>query len=159
MGDDSADAIPRTFAKAWFAPVLGPLLRQRKLSGILAAVGVLQVAAGMFRFHTFPCPMLYGTGIPCPGCGASRACAAFLRRDCHNYLALHAMAPAFLGAVILFAVAAVLPDTTRVRLAAWADGVEARTGLLKMLLATMMFYWLGRLLYDPHAYIELMRAG
>ena len=148
-------ARPRGF---WSAPALGPMLRDRRLAVLLAAAGLLQLAAGLFRFKTVPCPMLKGVGIPCPGCCASRACAALLRGDWRRSVELHAMAPCFLGGVVLFAAASVLPRRANAVLADWMDRVEARAGVVKLLLTLLILYWVCRLAYAPAKFVHLARG-
>ena len=160
--DPSARPAPPPSAPAptgrgqWFAPFLAPVLRQRKLVVALGAAGVYQLAAAVFHFPGVVCPMLHGLGIPCPGCGASRACGALVRGEWHTALRLHAMAPFFLLAVVLFAAAAVLPARGRDRVISWVETVERWTGLTQVLLAILFIYWLARLLYAPHAFIRLV---
>lgn len=145
-------------ARGWFSPALGPLLRQRAVAIAFAAAGVLQVLAGTLGFHTFRCPMLYGIGIPCPGCGASRACGAMIRGQWSDCMRLHAFAPCFLFAALLFLAAAVVPAGPRERLIRLVDGIEERTGLTKLLLVLLFVYWLMRLLYAPVAFARMMRG-
>jgi hypothetical protein len=153
--DAAADDGP---ARGWFAPALGPMLRERRLAVAAAVVGAVQVAAGVFHFKTFACPMLHATGVPCPGCGASRASGALLRGDWAGYLTFHAMAPCFLGAVGLFALAAALPRRQRDALAHRLDRLEARTGIVKLLLLLLFLYWGARLLYAPAEFARLVRG-
>src|SRR5436190_1092039 len=96
--------IPRRRGSRWFAPVLAPMLRQRKLVLVLGGTGLAQLCVGIFHLPGVVCPMLHVLGVPCPGCGATRACAAMLRGDWHMSLKMHALAPVFLVAVALFAV-------------------------------------------------------
>jgi hypothetical protein len=109
-------------------------------------------------FRTLPCPMLHAIGIPCPGCGASRACGALLRGDWHNLVRLHAFAPLFLGSVVIFLLAAALPSQGRDALGRAVDAVERRSGAAKLLLLLLLVYWAARLLYAPGSFIRLMRG-
>lgn len=138
--------------------MLAPMLSDRRLSGAFAALAVVQVGAGLLHLHTFTCPMLGGVGIPCPGCGASRACAALLRGDFKSYATLHMLAPMFLTASALFLAAAVLPATTRDALVRRVERAERLTGLSALMLAALLVYWLARLLYAPHEFTRLMHG-
>jgi hypothetical protein len=150
--------IPARRESRWFAPVLGPMLRQRKLVLAMGVMGVGQLSAGIFHLPGVMCPMLHGLGVPCPGCGATRACAAMLRGDWHTWLTMHALAPCFLLAVFLFATAAVLPARPREAMIALIERIERLTGLTSLCLALLMIYWIARLLYGPAQFARLMRG-
>lgn len=63
------------------------------LPGVFALLllGALVIAGYFFGWE---CPFLRLTGIPCPGCGLTRACAAALRADFAEAFRLHFMFPA-----------------------------------------------------------------
>jgi hypothetical protein len=154
--DVAPPPIPRGRTSPWFAPVIAPMLRQRKLVLVLGAMGVAQLSAGIFHLPGVMCPMLHGLGIPCPGCGATRACAAMLQGDWHTWLRMHALAPCFLLAVGLFAAAAVLPARPREAMIDVVERIERRTGLTSLMLAVLLVYWIARLLYGPAQFARLM---
>lgn len=54
-------------------------------------------------FHAF-CPMVILTGLPCPGCGLSRAVWYLLTGRFARSFALHPLAPLWLALIIVFAV-------------------------------------------------------
>ncbi len=81
-----------------------------------------------------------------------------IRGQWNDGLRLHAFAPFFLVAALLFLAAAVLPANSRERLIRFLDGIEERTGLTKLLLALLFVYWFARLLYAPFAFARIMRG-
>jgi hypothetical protein len=95
------------------------------------------------------CPMLRATGIPCPGCGLSRGCAALVRGHWHSAISIHAFAPLLVAGVAMIALAAVLPKRLSAPWVACIEKAERATGLSQLFLVLLLFYWLGRLLYDP----------
>jgi hypothetical protein len=121
-------------------------------------MGVGQLSLGVFHLPGVVCPMLHVLGVPCPGCGATRACAAMLRGDWHAWLKMHALAPVFLVAVGLFAVASVLPSGAREPLVRRIEAFERRTGVSTLALAALIVYWLARLAIAPHEFIRLMKG-
>lgn len=139
-------------------PVLGPVLRDRKTSLGMAILAVLQVAAALNGWRTIECPMLQSTGLPCPGCGLSRACGAFIRGDWHAWTTWHVFAPLFLLAAAMMLAALLLPNDAREWLARLTDGFERRLAIVPVTLITMVVYWAGRLLYSGSSYIALMRG-
>jgi hypothetical protein len=147
---------PRRLLARLRTPVVAPMLGRRGFAAALGVVGAIQVAAGVWQFQTFRCPMLHAIGIPCPGCGASRACGALLYGDWDQAARLHLFAPLFLLAAALFALGAVLPDRPRDALVGAVGRVEGRTALTSLLLAALIVYWLARLLYAPLAFIRLV---
>jgi len=139
-----------------FRPILATVISTRKAAVALAVLAVAQVAATSLHLPGWPCPFFKSTGIPCPGCGLSRACTALLHGDAEHSLHLHAFAaPVLLG--ILFVLAtALLPAPLRTKMLAAVERLERRTGLTSLLLIAMFVYWIARLLYAPHAFISLV---
>lgn len=57
----------------------------------IAIAAVLLGYAAAAKVFGWPCPILYWTGIPCPGCGMTRALTAALRGAWREALEYHAM--------------------------------------------------------------------
>ncbi len=124
------------------------------LSGLAAA----QVALVWAGLPAWPCPFMRALGVPCPGCGLSRASAAFLRGDFAAALNLHAFAPVLPLVLIAVGCAGLLPERQRRSLLAGLERVERRTGVTALLAAGLVCYWLARLIFTPEAFIRLMRG-
>src|SRR4051812_20370507 len=88
------------FRKPWVSwlrqPTLAPLLENRRLATVIALAGAAQIVLTWSHIGGMDCPLMRTTGLPCPGCGLSRACVAFLHGDFHDALTLHAFAPILL---------------------------------------------------------------
>jgi len=91
------------------------------------------------------CPLRRLTGLPCPGCGLSRACAALSRGDVREALAVHAFALALPPLALLLAAGAVLPARTVVWLSARLACWERRTALLWLVAVAYLVYYLVRI--------------
>src|SRR2546426_12749058 len=91
-----------------FSPI-SPVLRDRKFTLALAGTAGLQIALVSLSLPSWECPIFRLTGIPCPGCGLSRAVLLLLRGDFRGALRFHAFAPIFLLAVVALVLAALLP--------------------------------------------------
>jgi hypothetical protein len=143
--------------QAWETlPKLSPLLRDRKLAFVIfgfAAVALALLASGVVGW---PCPFLLLTGIPCPGCGLTRATLLLLRGRVTDSLHFHAFSPVVLLGLLILASAVVLPEGTRMR---WVDTLtwlEKRTGVVLILLGALIVYWLARLIFFHSAYVQLI---
>jgi hypothetical protein len=131
-------------------------LKDRIVCLIITSATVLQltlVASGLPGWRS---PILNLVGLPDPGGGLTRAILALLRGDWQTSLTFHAFAPFFVVALILIAVAAVLPSSPRNKIIAWVEEVEGRTGLTTILLVGLIIYWLARLFILREAYITLI---
>ncbi|MDR2736552.1 MAG: DUF2752 domain-containing protein [Gracilibacteraceae bacterium] len=67
-------------------------MSNKTLSALLATA----VAAAVLFTLKFGCPFLAVSGIPCPGCGMTRAFLAFFRLDFAQAFLYHPMFPVFL---------------------------------------------------------------
>ena len=140
-------------------PVVGPLLADRRLSLVLALAGAAQVGLTLAHVGGIPCPCVALTGRPCPGCGLSRACAALCRGRWADAARLHAFAPCFVLAIVLFGIAAAMPNAVAVRCAATIAKAENRLPVPTLLLISLVLYWLGRLLYAPDQVARIANSG
>ena len=139
-----------------FSPIMASVMRKRTETLVITGVAAAQAALVASGLPGWPCPVRYLFGIPCPGCGLTRAVGALLRGDWHASLALHAFAPLFLIALALIAVAAVLPERPRRSLVYTIETIEHRTGITFLLLVCLMLYWLIRLLFFPETAARLI---
>lgn len=144
---------------AWRSvPTLLPLLRDRKLAIAVFAAAVLLLGVFSAGVMGWPCPFFHLTGIPCPGCGLTRATSLLLRGDVQSSLNLHAFAPVVLLGLGLVGSAGVLPERARQR---WLDKLillEERTGIVLILLGALIIYWLARLVFMNSAFVQLIRS-
>jgi hypothetical protein len=120
------------------------LLRSRPVAALLAGVAGVQLALVSGGISGWPCPLLHGLGIPCPGCGLSRASLELLHGDWQAALTRHAFAPVVLAGLAMIGVASLLPDRFRLPLAEGVARLERRTGLSALLLVGLVLYWIAR---------------
>jgi hypothetical protein len=124
-------------------------MEQRVVVLALAAIGVVQTVLVALHLPGWPCAFRQATGIPCPGCGLSRAMAALLRGDWHTAIAFHAFAPLGALCALVLVAGALAPGPVRARLAGRLGAFEQRTGIAVWVAAAFLMYWLVRLLYYP----------
>lgn len=136
----------------WPDIMLASLLRDRRVALVVTAVAAAQVAAVAAGVGGWPCPLKSATGIPCPGCGLTRASVALLRGEFATAFGAHAFAPVLLGGLAAFAVAALLPAARRDQFAALVGRVERRTKAAYVVAAALLLYWSVRLLFLPGAF-------
>lgn len=137
-------------------PLIANLLEQRQLSlAILGAVG-LQAGLTMAGLPGWPCLFRHSLGIPCPGCGLSRAMVALLQGEWDTAFSFHAFAPLVLVVILLVAAATLISDRPRRRLTESIARLERRSGLGALIIAGMLLYWLGRLLFFYDTYLPLI---
>ena len=147
---------PSTLRRWSGTPILGPLLRDRRVSVILGVVGSIQIVSAWVGISIVPCPMLHVVGYPCPGCGITRAVKLLAEGKFEQSLHLHVFAPWFLLAALLLLVNGLLPAKARRHLAAGMETLESRTGIVFLLLSLLVLYWVARMLYAPSVFRELM---
>jgi len=123
-------------------------LRQRGLAAVLLAAALVYFAGSWWLGRPIHrCPFRALTGLPCPGCGLSRALTLLLRGDWAASFRLHPFALYVIVCGGLLGGAALLPARWRLRWAAGWAALEARTGFHAAMLAAFGLYGLARLLW------------
>jgi hypothetical protein len=140
-----------------FSPI-STLLRDRKFGLILTGVAGLHIGLLSLGFPSWDCPLFKLTGIPCPGCGLTRACLLLLRGEVRASIKFHAFAPIFLVLISILIVGMVLPKSVAAPLIHKAETLERQTGLTIIILGGLILYWLARLLFFPTAFARLIRG-
>lgn len=120
------------------------LLRSRPTVALLTGIAGLHLGLTALGLPGWPCPLLHGLGVPCPGCGLSRAALELLRGEWRASLSHHAFAPLLLAALAMIGVASLLPEARRLSLAGAVERLERRTGLSAILLVALVLYWIAR---------------
>jgi uncharacterized protein DUF2752 len=141
-------------AQRFSLPVLAQVMERRATGLVIGAMAAAHLGLMHFELPGWPCPVRHTLGIPCPGCGLSRAIAALLHGDWRAALARHAFAPIILAALVLLVGMALLPESVRRRGIAGVARIERHTGLTALLLVALMVYWLVRLLVFRIAFID-----
>jgi hypothetical protein len=128
-------------ANWFFKPVLAPMLQQRSLLIILAGLGALQIGLTAAGGQAWQCPIYAFSGMPCPGCGMSRATLLLAQGQWGAAMHMHAFAPVVLAAVIVFAITGFLPRKHLPGILSSIATVERHTGLVTFLALSMLIYW------------------
>ena len=141
-----------------FNPVLSQVLRDRKLTGVFTGVALIQVGLVFFGLPGWPCPFLHATGIPCPGCGLSRATVFLLQGDWSQSIRFHAFAPLLVLGLVAVACTALIPEFPRTRFIRRFESFERQTGIAGFLLIGLIVYWLARLVIMQSALVRLIQG-
>ncbi len=112
----------------------------------MVGAGVLHFGLSLAGLPAWSCPILAATGVPCPGCGLTRACMELIRGDFSSSFHTHAFAPIFLSALLLMVVTLLLPETQRIDIITKITRLETRTGVTAWVLCFLMLYWAARLI-------------
>ena len=140
-----------------FAPV-SPLLRDRKFTvAVAGAVGV-QIALVSLSLPGWECPFFRVTGIPCPGCGLTRAVILLLKGDLQASLRFHAFAPIVLLTAVALVLVLLLPRSITQPAISKMEKLEQQTGFTVIILVGLILYWLARLLFLQTAFVQLIRG-
>lgn len=112
----------------------------------LVAAGLVALAFALALLDTPLCPTAFFFGVPCPGCGLTRATLALLHGDFAAALRFHPLAP-LLAPLFAGAIAKVLIDYVRAApprpAPAWWT-TRTATLLASALLALTLGVWLAR---------------
>jgi hypothetical protein len=138
--------------------VLSPILRDRKLALAISGMALLQLTLAAFGMGAWQCPFIHVLGIPCPGCGLTRASLFLFRGDWRRAIDFHAFAPVFIIALALVICAAIAPKSPRARLLAGIESLERHTGITSLVLLGLIVYWLARVLILQSAFVRLIQG-
>jgi hypothetical protein len=140
-----------------FSPI-STLLRERKFGLILTGAAGLHIGLLSLGLPSWDCPFFKLTGIPCPGCGLSRACLLLLRGEVRASIKFHAFAPVFLVLISILIIGTLLPRSLTEPLINKAETLERQSGLTIIILGGLILYWLARLLFFPAVFARLIRG-
>jgi hypothetical protein len=138
-------AIKSRLLKGFLTPVLAPLLLNRWLACFFLAFGAAQLLLVYTGLTGWQCPIYETLGVICPGCGMTTAMAMLLKGHWHLALQTHAFAPLFLVGLILLPAAIVLPNSHLKKLSLGVKRLEQKSGIIAILLLSMVGYWLLRI--------------
>jgi hypothetical protein len=150
--------MPRAMVPQHVLSPISPILRDRKFTFALAGATGLHVALVSLNLPSWDCPFFRVTGVPCPGCGLSRATTLLLKGDLAGSIRFHAFAPIFLFAIVALILSLVLPKSIMQPAIARAELIERKTGLTVLILGSLILYWLARLLFLQGAFVQLIRG-
>jgi hypothetical protein len=140
-----------------FSPIAS-LLRDRRFGLLLAGALSLNVVAIAFHLSGWECAFFRLTGVPCPGCGLTRACLLLLKGEVQASMKFHAFAPIFVVLIAMLIICTVLPRSVTEPLINKAETLERQTGITIIILGGLILYWLARLLLFPTAFAQLIRG-
>jgi Protein of unknown function (DUF2752) len=123
----------------------------KAIAGV-AAVHMTLVATGLPGWQ---CPMRYGIGVPCPGCGLSRAIKALVSGHVQQAISIHAFAPVALGVLALILCTVLGSRSYQSQIARHVRQIE-KLGVSTVLVVTFVLYWLTRLLFFREALYNLV---
>jgi hypothetical protein len=141
-----------------FRPMLSTILRDRKLGIAICGVGFLQLILAFSRLPGWPCPFFHASGVPCPGCGMTRASLLLMHGEWKQSILMHAFAPVFLIALVVITLCAFSPRAYVESLANRAELVERYTGITSLLLIGLIVYWVARLLIMQGAFVRMIQG-
>ena len=131
----------------FFKPTLTPLIEKRPESLLMGGAVALQFGLVAVGLPGWPCPFKATFGIPCPGCGLSTAVSSLVHGDWHAAITTHPFAPIFLFGLIFVLGVSLLPQTARMAVLEKIRRFEERTGIMAILLVSLLVYWGFRLIW------------
>ncbi len=148
---------PAMLPQTAFSP-LATVLRDRRFGLMLTGALGLNICLVSLSLPAWECPFFRLTGVPCPGCGLTRACMLLLRGEVQASIKFHAFAPIFLVLIAMLIIGTLLPRSVTEPLINKAEALERQTGLTIIILGGLILYWLARLLLFPTMFARLIRG-
>lgn len=145
-------------SQSFSQPIVAAILRDRRLALAISGVGALNLALFALHLPSWQCPVWHTFGVPCPGCGLTRAMALLFQGDWRGSVTMHAFAPVFLVALLIIGTAALLPNRHRPAFVSKVERFEQKTAIPVLLLTAFFLYWVARLLLFPSTFFQLIRG-
>ncbi|MBC8029170.1 MAG: DUF2752 domain-containing protein [Pyrinomonadaceae bacterium] len=140
-----------------FSPI-ATILRDRRFGFVLTGALGLNFALFSLGLPGWECPFFRLTGLPCPGCGLTRACTLLLKGEVQASIEFHAFAPIFVVLIAILMTSTILPRAVSEPLIHKAERLERQTGVTIIILGGLILYWLARLLLFPTMFAQLIRG-
>ncbi|HVQ38049.1 MAG TPA: DUF2752 domain-containing protein [Pyrinomonadaceae bacterium] len=140
-----------------FSPI-ATLLRDRRFGLLLTGALGLNIVAIILHLPGWECAFFRLTGVPCPGCGLTRACLLLLKGEVQASIKFHAFAPIFIALIAMLIICTVLPKSVTEPFIDKAETLERQTGITIIILGGLILYWLARLFLFPTAFAQLIRG-
>lgn len=137
---------------------LSTILRVRRFGFVLTGGLGLYIGVVLLHLPSLGCPFFRLTGVPCPGCGLTRACLLLLKGDIRASIKFHAFAPIFVVFISLVILSTLLPRSLTEPVIQKAETLERQTGLTIIILGGLILYWLARLVFYPTMFAQLIRG-
>lgn len=154
MSDATHQLPAGAFLRTFREPLLAEILRYRILCLFLAGLALIQILTAARQITFVFCPFAKLLGIPCPGCGLTRATVYLSAGHFRQALIQHAFSPVVLVGLLLMLAGAVAPMPWRNALCRAVAAVERCTALMPMLFLLLMVYWITRLILAPGVALE-----
>ena len=139
--------------------LLADLVSSRGLSSAFLLAGAAQIVLVSLGYPGWPCVFREAVGLPCPGCGLSRAAVALLAGDWPKAFAFHpfvGLVPVFLA---LLAVGALAPARVREASASALARIEARVPIALIAATAFIAFGLIRLAVSVVPLVERSLLG
>ena len=139
-------------------PLFSQLLELRFFCWALIAFCAGHLLLVNFHLPGWTCPLYAISGIPCPGCGLSHSTISLLKGQFLQAITIHAFSPLFLLAILLTGWISLGPDRFTQPFISRLSRFERKTGITALLLISLVFYWLIRLIvYSRDEFRVLLR--
>ena len=137
---------------------LATILRDRSVGFVTIGILGLHIVLVSLHLPSWQCPFFTLTGVPCPGCGLTRACMLLLRGEVQASFRFHAFAPVFIIFIAILILSTLLPRSVAEPLIHKTENLERRTGVTIIILGGLILYWLTRLVFFPTMFAQLIRG-
>lgn len=128
--------------------VVASVLRPRPLCIALIAAAGVHLGATAVGVPGWICPWKAATGLPCPGCGLTRASIWLVKGDIAGALKLHPFAPVAVVGIALVLMGAIWPRAGRERMLVMIERFDRGGWISGFLLVALVVYWVVRLVLD-----------
>jgi hypothetical protein len=128
-----------------FPAPFATILRERPLLAGLVISGVALVILNLLGIGVWPCTFKMTTGLPCPGCGMTRAMKHLGQGNVATALHYHPFSPAIFAGALIMTVVLFLPRRLHAIVVAHAEAWERRTGLTTWIILGMLGYGIWRM--------------
>jgi hypothetical protein len=144
------------FSRQFNLLIVSPILADRTLCRLFSGMMLVHLGFVKLGIPSWPCPFRHSLGIPCPGCGLSRAILDFCQGHWRQAVLIHAFAPIVLVFLLLVAAIAIFPANFQHFWVRNLRKLEERTRFSMFLVLALLSYWIIRLFFFRDLFYQLV---
>jgi hypothetical protein len=123
------------------------ILRERIVCVSMLLTGIVFIGANMLGLRVWICVFRETTGLPCPGCGMTRAMSSLAKGNLASAMHYHLLSPIIFVGLLVMTIVTLLPQSKRQLILPLIEKAEHRSGFTALSILAMLAYGIWRIIH------------